>query len=280
MKLVRVSNAASIRRFTPYQNRYKTAARVAYHVYMNRGKYARAAGAIGRAWRKYRARARTMNKFKRVAFKPAGFPRGSNTKKTAQVNDLAIQSIGTRTLNTVSMATISQTTSNALNGRQRDICFLSGLKICMEVSNQSTSQPIYFNIAVLTPRKLDVPNTDDFFRSNEGTDRGTDFDPQLSSVEFHCLPINVDEYSIQWHQRYRLAPKNGTESGKSYMNVDKYVPYKRQMRYPGTGSTPTTQQPFVVYWCDLYGTPSGGVAIPNQLEIQRKFVTFWREPRS
>ncbi len=279
MSLVLGKRALALAAYHPTAKRARTAVNMAKFAYSNRKTFARAGRKILRAYRSYKRR-RAGTRKKRNLFTPQGFTPTSNTKKVAIENDATIQSLGTRTLYQSALGAIAHTTTNQLNGRQRDIANITGFRICMEVANQATSAPLYFNCALVTPRKNDTVLTTEFFRANEGQTRAVDFDTARTSTEFHCLPINTDEYTIQFHRRYRLAPKNGTETGRSYMNFDRYIRYKRQMRYPGTGSTPNTQQPFFIFWFDLFSTPSGGVAIPNQAEVNRRFVTYFREPKA
>ena len=125
------------------------------------------------------------------------------------------------------ITTLPQSTTNAIDTRQREIANIRGVKFCWEITNNSI-KPVYMNWAIVSPRteSLNQLSTTDFFRS-DNTSRSQDFGTSLNSNEFHCLPINKDAYIIHKHKRWVIAPKIGAtfynnNSGKNYRNLSTY----------------------------------------------------------
>jgi len=185
----------------------------------------------------------------------------------------------------VEMTNIDSTTNNTISLRQRDIINVRGFKICMEVTNKG-AVPLYFNVAVIAPKDGAAGvNTVDFFRSS-ATERARDFSTDLTSLEYHCLPINTDRYTVLKHKRYRLlSGPTGSDyianSGKNYMNLDWYIPLKRQVRFNnGDGGSPESGKVYFVYWGSGFGQNGGVIQGNADMEITERIVTYFREPRA
>lgn len=210
---------------------------------------------------------------------------GSGGSKRLETTDTQNQVLNTRQLYQFGMMDIAQGTG--IGERLRRVANVRGFKICMEVKNVST-EPMYFNVAVLSVKsgasQAGINNTD-FFRASNNFNRGVDFGVTLNSNEFHCLPINTDRYIILRHKRYRLVPPNAgstvSHRGLSYMNINWYIPLKRQIRWDeDTATNPEAGAVFLVFWSDLMFTAAGGVSQIGAMNVSTRTVTYFREPKN
>lgn len=264
---------------------------VAKFVYKNRGKASRAARIIGRAWKKRAAR-------KRKARNDLGdskvFPVAKRSGTLLSQNIL----VNTKTLYFEPLIDIGRTATNELQGRQRDAVRLSGIKIDMEIRNNSTnSSPLYFHVAILKPKNKEtdqVPDDTsstftsfgDFFRSDGGNARSEDFNSSLTGLELHTLPINTDRWHIFSHIKYTLLPSdNGntaynTQRGSSWKVYQKYHKINRIVKFDSpTDNVPTTGNVFMCYWCSFFGELSTPAQV-NEAVVSEKIHCYWREPQA
>lgn len=176
------------------------------------------------------------------------------------------------------------TTSYLLNQRERDLIYLSGIKICLTVWNNLSNvagNELYFNVALVSAKNQRTIGATDFFRCYTGAKRGMDFtDSTLTPHERHCLPINADEHVVHWHQRMVL----GTGSAASQpiaprpLEITKYVPIKRQIRFESGTSGGAITLFRVVWWVGRVGATAALASEANAVAIDHKFVTHFREP--
>jgi len=245
------------------------------YAYKNRRSIARGARMVRRAYKR-----RKTNNFSR---RNIGEPVGTGTTKRAATDSADNILRDTRTLYVHGITDIEEGTE--LDARQRRIVNLRGFKVCLEVKSIGPS-PLYVNIAILAPKAgASVITESDFFRSSQATDRARNFADDLNSNEFHCLPINADRFTILKHKRYRLIP-GGTETGSvsqqglSYMNVDWYIPLKRQLRYDSGVGQPEAGGVSLVYWFDQFGTTGGTAGQIGVAQMSRRVVTYFKEPKN
>jgi len=262
-------------RANPYARRARMAYRLGSYAYKNRRTIGRVASYAYRATKRRKA-----NNFSR---RNIGEPVGTGTTKRSATDSADNVLRNTRQQYVHSLSDIPEGTE--LDARQRRIVNLRGFKLCLEVKSIGPA-PLYVNIAVLSPKgNAENVTVNDFFRSSQATDRARDFADDLNSNEFHCLPINADRYTILKHKRYRLIP-GGTESGSvsqqglSYMNVDWYIPLKRQLRYDGTTGQPEAGAVSLVYWFDEFATSSGTASTTGIVQMSRRCVTYFKEPKN
>lgn len=256
-----------------------------------------AARTIGRAYRSYRRYKRKRGTYngrintslrgkKRARFSPrmVGMPNGSSTSKSTVVNNETQVTRQTRTLYQLDLTAVGPGTD--INRRLRQHVKMTGWKICMEI-RCTINTPLYLNIAVLAPKQTtnDTIEATNFFRNNEDA-RSMDFSINRTGLEMHCCPINSDDYTILKHRRYVLNTVNqptaswSKQSGSSWINVNWWVPLRRQVRYlPGESSTATDGRVFHVFWFDVWGNPSG-TAAANCANVSSKVITYFREPRN
>lgn len=238
-----------------------------------------AAGKITR-WARRRYKSRKHPRIRRPRKYIGDSPRKGNCKRF-EIQLSANESRATRNLQSEELTEIPFTTTNDIDGRQRELIYISGFKLCIEARN-NLSVPMYLNIAVISPKNALNVSTAGFFRGH-GLTRVDDFSTTRTSLEFHCLPINADDYNILHHWRFRLnaAGEGATYeemSGRNYMNFDKWVKLGRQIRYRGV--TTESNPVFIVNWCDAFNTGTGGASQAGALTLGKKYITYFRETQS
>lgn len=261
--------------------RARAAYRIGRFIYDNRSNFKKA----------YRAAKWIRNKRrKRFSTRNVGEPIGTSNSKRCETgtNGTTPEPLRTRSLYNQGLVDIQRQAQfeNNLDRRIRDVINLRGVRVCMEVQNTSDA-PMYFNMAIISPKDgTSGIQQNDFFRSQKGGgDRSVDFNIQLTSGEFHCLPINNDKYTVLKHKRFRLAPKpigltaaNYTQGqGLNYKNIDFYQPIKRQIRYQADSVTPQSGQVWMVWWCDNFLTPGGTSSQVNKGFFSYRTIAYFRE---
>lgn len=253
---------------------YNKALKAGDYLYKNRKSVKRAARTIGKAYKTYKRR--------KTARDEIGYDAGTTTSKRSLITNTSNLK-STRTLYSTDLTEISQTTTNAINQRQRDMLYMSGTKLCFEVANART-KPLYVNIAVVHSKKdndtVGTVGTGDFFRSN-GDARTQSFSDALSSLEFHCLPLNSDRFNVLTHKRMVLDPLTAgsgytASDGKSFTSVDLWVPVKRQIRYNGDEAQ---SKIWLLYWFDEFDSPQTTLAAANAVKVAEHHVTYFKEPK-
>jgi len=256
-------------------------------------RYGRAATVIGRAARSYlgKRKFRTIRRAYKSSKKQRLFSKthvgeniGATSCKSVEIVSTDLQPKDTRTLYSASVCRIPQGTE--INERLRKHVNLRGFKVCFELLNTQPT-PMYFNIAVVAPKNTTNQNVDNnkFFRDTS-TDRARDFGNGLTGLEFHCLPINTDDYTVLKHKRFRLGPVGSNPEiaenvTNNYKNVDWYIPLKRQVRYTNAeDNKPTDGDVYVVYWCDKMFAASGDTPSTAAVGVTQRYITYFREPKN
>lgn len=260
--------------------RARTAASVGRHLYNNRKTYARAARVIGRAWRRRR----------KAPVGPSRYGMGKRVAKTkrweaaAEVN----QTESTRTLYYDNLISLSQTTTNEIDKRQRRVAYISGFKICAELKNQN-AKPMLCNIALVHDRRTNegesIIPTDEFFRANSGNVRAKEFGVLRDSHEFHCSPLNTDRFTVIRHWRFKLAPNPvvGSEgftsqaSMNNWRTFERYVPIKKNFAW---NDTQPQSKLWLMRWYDGFQQATGTAAISNAVNFDMHVTGYFREPKN
>jgi hypothetical protein len=173
---------------------------------------------------------------------------------------------------------------NSINQRERQMVNMRGFKICIELRN-IRDDPLYFNLAVIAPKGATAtPVTPDFFRGSTD-DRAIDFGTALTSNEFHCLPINTDKYVVLLHKRYRLGPSPGAtlytnENSNNFLNIDRYVSLKRQLRWSKDEQSAESGRVYVVHWAAAFGASTGTLPAANSYSMSKRYISYWKEPKN
>lgn len=267
---------------------YRTAT---YHPYY---KYARAVNLAARygptayrmgrkIWRRYRAykKKRRSSHFSK---KLIGENIKSSNSKVYLVKQNNFAARDTRTLYKTNLTT-SDVQGDNRNQRERGVVNFRGFRICLALYNARTV-PIYFNLAVVSPKNSEDVTTANFFRSST-SERGVDFANGRNSLEFHCLPLNSDKFVILRHKRYRISPQGtGTgaftdHSGRNYKNIDWYVPLKRQLRFDTTADTsPINGTVWLIMWADDYDAIFSSVPVANAYYVMERHLNYFRDTKT
>lgn len=238
--------------------------------------YARgAARTIGRAYRRYRARAQARRP-------PGEEPGVRNTKRNENIS--SNQQLFAGTLAFYEPTAISGTTTNEIYARQRDLIRITGLKIDLEYRNNN-STPMYMNIAVVSLKNTTTIATPNFFRKY-GSTRGVDFgDTSLGAIDYHRLPINTDIYNVLSHKRFVIrgydlenAPQFSLNSGGTNYGVhSEYININRQFRYVNATSTRSQTPIYICMWVATFLDPPPVTAGTVPLQFSLRHTLHFRE---
>lgn len=234
-------------------------------------------------------RKKFKSKFKSISkrYQVGEAPGTDLTKKTQYKTDGAIQH-ATNTFYAEEAVQIArqQNFVYSLGYRMRDVVYLSGIKVCVNVvNNHPTSNWLYFNLALVSAKNRGSVDSSDWFRGYQGDARSVDFTSgTLTSLDRHCLPINTDEWVVHTHER-RLITFGGTEDesqGKKVAKVwqyEKYIPINRQIRFEGDGVAPETKFALVHYAGEMGNTKAAAaVPVANAYSVEMKIINVFREP--
>jgi len=236
-----------------------------------------------------RRRLRRGNAAKKARFSRAQIgerPGLSNCKRTLQKNT-SLESKSTRTIYAKNLCEIPSTGTNAIDGRQRDICQIRGFQLRFQFRNQ-VDVPIYASVAILRNKENDQggPDLEKFFRGS-GDFRSKDADTSLNALEWRSLGINTDRYNILWHKRFRLnsaqsvavdSPYN-SQVGRNYIDMKKYIPVGKQFRFEDESTTPVQGNLFLVYYFDKWDAAAATPVVLGAVTVSERHVTYWRETR-
>lgn len=274
--LVPYKRALALGTYALPSKRARLAYTMASHVYNNRKRYARAARVIGRAYRSYKKRRIGMNRIdvpKRAA--------SAKKDETVIVNQSVIAS---RTLYSSELTNIPRGSNNEINLRQRDQIYYAGSKICVEIQPVTASvSPIYFNMAVVYDKRTNdvvtTVDTEDFFRGVGVGSRSQDFDPNgLTGMEFHCLPLNTDRFTVLKHKRIMM---NGNSDGLNYKGTNyrffqMYVPIKKRIAYEDGNCQSKIH---VLWWCSRFNTLDSDGPEATMLRTSIRAHTYFRDTK-
>ena len=247
---------------------------------------ARAAGRIAKwAYRRYRSRRTGYRSAKRARFSTIhiGEKVGTSSSKVNEQKNTSLVAKNTRTLYAQNLTTV--TFGADRNERERGIINCRGFRICMAMVND-INVPMYANVAVIHQKDAETaPAETNFFRG-PGAQRGQDFGNALTSLEFHCLPINTDKYVVLKHKRLLLAPDIevtgdfNNNKGKNYANLDWYVKLKRQLRFDNSAvSTPTNGNVWLVYWFDTWPAAANATPTNTAVRVTERHLMYFHEPK-
>lgn len=218
-----------------------------------------------------------------------GFRRNEGATKRTETT-YTPDELETRTLHITHLTSIPKTASNEIDSRQRNQIFISGMKFCIELRN-NTDECLVCNMALVCPKNkriLDASNSapnEQWFRGT-GEDRGLDFTTALSSSDLHCRPINTDEHFVLMHKRFDLAPKqfgSGAVSSirPNYRFFNFYKHIKRSFRWNSDGqSYPVAHPIYLVMWCDKAFSAEDTDKTDNVLTCFKRVITYFKEPNN
>lgn len=290
MNIVRYSRNA--RRVAPYVLRatpaykYVKAAQTMYNVGKRAAPYASAA--ID-AW-KSRPRKKTKYQKTKSFQDRLGEPVGTGTAKRNGFTP-AIVNVTGQALQAIPLISLTKSSTDAIDQRQRDMVNYRGIKVCVFLRNLDvTGEPMYCNWAIISPKASagSALAPTDFFRG-DGASRGKDFIVGSSWMDTHCMPINTDVYNVLHHRRFVLdgvfnagdalpaTTNDVTNTGtKGTLLFEKYIPVNRQLRFDSGQEYPTTPNIFMCFWCQRTDENTALVSV----RYEYKVIQFFKEPDS
>lgn len=169
-----------------------------------------------------------------------------------------------------------------LNQRDRDVIYLAGFKFCMTFN---VNKGLYLNVALVSAKHRATISDIDWFRNYTGTARAKNFNStDLTTHERHCLPINTDDYTVHWHQRWIQFGGNASTlpNRNNPTEIQKWVPINRQIRFDSETNTSAETQFRLVWWAGSPGLDqtASQVANPDAFRLDYNIVTVFREPEA
>lgn len=167
--------------------------------------------------------------------------------------------------------------------RQRDAVNIKGWKITMNFQSLENVSIQTVNVAIISPKDRVAIDGTEFFRSY-GSDRATDFSTALNYIQMMTNPINPDHYVILHRYRFKLGEKSnygGTSEvesyKKTYHTLNKWIPFKRQLRYEAGGNGVESDPVYLVYWADVDFSTSGGAIETANYQVQTRFIMYFND---
>jgi len=174
------------------------------------------------------------------------------------------------------------TTNQDLNTRERDVIYVSGMKVNVHAFN-TCGVDLYLNMAIITTKKTATNVGLDLFTSPGGTSRAANFtNVGLTPFERHTLPINSDEYQVHWHSRVLMCnaafPTNSNGLAPKLFELFKYVAINRQIRFDGAAAESETGVYFV-HWAGIAGEDAADPIIKtsNAYKLDYSILTYYRD---
>lgn len=187
-----------------------------------------------------------------------------------------------RTIYFSDLTNIGKTTTNDINGRQSQSVNISGIRTRFTFRNLSVNVPCRLVCCMLVPRNSNTISNDGFFRDYNAS-RDVNFSTALTNQLMTTLPISTDKYTVLWRINKTVMPASnsptnyGIQGGKSFVDIYRYTPIKRQVRYNDDTGTECENKFFFVWWFDNLMTPGGGAPLVNSGTSQADHIAFYRD---
>lgn len=219
--------------------------------------------------------------------KSIGYKRNQGATKRTETT-YPQQDEDTRTLDVLHMTQIPKTETNDIDSRQRNQVFITGMKFCMELLN-NTDACLLVNIALVVPkaqRTLIPTNATSILFRGTGETRGLDFSTALASTDLHCRPINTDKYYVLMHKRLKIAPAistavTQTSQKANYRFLNFYKKVNRSFRWNSDDNEmPITHPIYMLMWCDKAFSAENTTPTTGALTVSRRHIIYFREPNN
>lgn len=202
-------------------------------------------------------------------------------------NFTGANAVATKTIASVPLIVISGTSSSAIDGRSRDMCVISGIKIDATFESKSADR-IYVNWAIVHGKQGQVisPATTDFFRSYQNERAFNAAHNGFTGLTSSVAQINTDEFVVLKRGKFMLTPGVvATAAAGHYYNYGASTKEKSMWLklgrsfYFDSGSSQPQDQIYFVCWPAIPGQPASEVTT-GILEFRLRSITYWREPRA
>jgi len=220
--------------------------------------------------------------------RPVGF---GTSKRTLTINEDNRQ-LDTRTLYSHDATFIGSSSSNNIHLRQREMINLVGFKLNLAARHLDALPTDMLNLhyafihdkgrSAALLQDLDCVPEEDFFRGNAAA-RGIDFATGLNGIEFNCLPINADLYTVLKRGTCQMIPGDTTSGIRAdqFCRREMWVPINRQILYDlgQDAAIPVDGRIFFVYWVEKsVGAQSADLPVSTVVAMDIHCVAHWREP--
>lgn len=244
--------------------------------------YAKAAFRIGRGvYRGWKSRKRAANASKKRRVRARiGERIGTGNAKVAGRANTNDGSLDTRVLYSQQLLSLTQGTD--VGERERDVVNFRGISICFTIKQEQQNISSFLNYAVIAPKDLNgntlnIPVSQFFRSTGSATTRSIDFDTSLRGIDFHCLPINTDQYNIYLHRRVQLHGNSDTYT-QGFRNFRHYIPLKRQVRYQAGLTFPAGKNMYFVFWLDNMLAAASSASVTGVATMQTQIKRYFQEP--
>jgi len=241
-------------KYSPYAKRARMVIGATKYLYKNRRSVSRAAGVIGRAWRKRSSRVK-------------GAPQTStnvhrNFPGTTQSSFVEGQLPRKRLFAEPIKFSIPPNEPGVVNAPNSMNIRVKGFKVCYRMRNFGPF-PTHVHMAIVQPKNYkeelgDI--TKDFFRSGDNpVDKYIDFDNVLGgdwNVAQDCANLNKEKFNIITHMRMKLngigdntandLPRQ--EIGSSWVMREKYFPVNKRFAYETGTSSDVLSPLWLLIW--------------------------------
>lgn len=213
-------------------------------------------------------------------------PRQIGSKAMVKRNKFAADVIyNTRTLRQHDLTTILQTTSGAINRRERQVIFMRGVRVKF-LSRNLLTRPLIWNWALVLDKQAgNTVLTENMFRGNDST-RGRNFSTALTSLDFATEALNGDRFKIfrrgrltlrGWDMEQSASPAFLNNGGNNWGMVDRYIKLNTKVFYEDTTSGSAIQKISLIFWGDQVQAAAASNAVTNAVQTQMETVVYFND---
>lgn len=171
---------------------------------------------------------------------------------------------------------------DAINDRERQVIFVSGVKINFFARN-NISKPLFCNWALIQMKHTAAAPTitdvgAEMFRGT-GTTRAVNFGSISDAYHKHTYTLNSEKYDVHMQGRFTLNPYAAEDFGASddvWKSVEHYVPIGRKLYYDGLLSTDCTNPLLFITWCNAWDVQTAAAAT-DQWDTRFHSVVYFKE---
>jgi len=268
-------------RYSPYAKRARMVIGASKYLYKNRRSVSRAAGVIGRAWKKRSSRIK------------GAAQSGSNVHRnfpgTTQSSFVEGQLPRKRLFAEPIKFSIPPNEPGVVNAPNSMNVKVKGFKLCYRIRNFGAF-PTHVHMAIVQPKNFkeglgDI--TSDFFRSGDNPlDKYIDFDNSLGgdwNVAQDCANINKEKFNIVTHMRFKLngigedvdTQLSRQETGSSWVLREKYFPVNKRFTYETGNSSDVLSPLWLLIWHETVFASNGEELIAYNVNT----MTYWNNTK-
>jgi len=161
--------------------------------------------------------------------------------------------------NVMHLTALSQDADDPNNRKGPEI-FVKGLKLFLDLQNNSESGPIFVEYSIVGPKRQSAPTLVNLLTAPGQNETGKDWGTSISAMGQQVSTINPDNYFIFMSKKVLLLHKNpdgkGTDafnwnikSGSSIKNLYEYIPINKSIRFDDDTSTLCRSPLYLIFRC-------------------------------